>query len=1061
MNVDNLLEIKENGKISLYAEEIITNTYGEINFLKGFCNNAFINFLRTNNIKKIFSFDYDFRSYSFGINTTNVTFKTSKLKKSDLYQIVVFSEKYSESDKVIGVIKLNEFRTAYEKIKENRPDLNDFKNDLISNRLFRVPRFKNELFLLDKVQNIIFNTIKKTTTIPFLKEWCPYIIENSDSINNNYYNNASFHYVSDINNPDNIFLFSFTISEPLLIRAISQGLSSGAININGTNSVSKEFALNIKNLEDYLKNFSGKLIDKATESFAPRFNPAVDEFTTKEKDYFEYMSQVGSLKMFNAQQNVVGAISRSLKEMNSALLVGELGCGKTSLAIASTYINAKKKNPTNIVMCPGHLVEKWAREIERLYPGSHAVIVEDFNTILKYDKEIKNKNRRYPLFLVISKDTAKTNYVERPAVDFDAKNMRFICPDCGSDIIFCGKKISYSNIKIGDNVLVKANNVLQLLKAFTSKNEFNSFCNTITNYNCKNKRLKKNKNDSNSISTIQGHKYSFATCGSSLWTVTTKKESKWKKYPKIGFLHDDMIPIIKRSYALCNSKSDKSDIDNFVIKAYNSIIEVENNETKEISPRRYSIARYVRQRYKGLIDYLIADEVHLYSSSTSAQANAFGDFVHTAKKTIALTGTLLNGYANSIYHILFKMFSRSFMKSGFKYESESAFVDQFGVKKTSITYETIGFRERITRKSSISPGVSPELFTKFLLDKAIFISLSDISTGLPKYTETAIPIKMDELTKKGYTTATENLKRYFSDRENNDKKLSVAFQAAQKLSIYPDQPYLVSPIVNPDNFTETLVSFPDAIDSKNRKDFMSEKDAKILEITRNKIEKGENVLIYVNFVNKTDCVKRLEKIFKLADIKACTLTSSVSAKDRERWIDEKVRAGYRVLICNPTLVETGLDLLSFTNIIFYQVGYNLFTMRQASRRSLRLNQPNDVNVYFLYYENTAQEMVLSLMANKLQASMAIEGKFSEEGLSAMSNNDNILTRLANSLIDDIECKIEEGTFSSGLEAEKDDGSRFKMVYILNKSDKAFRKSFFSSNKKPKTYKLEKLVASVV
>lgn len=205
-------------------------------------------------------------------------------------------------------------------------------------------------------------------------------------------------------------------------------------------------------------------------------------------------------------------------------------------------------------------------------------------------------------------------------------------------------------------------------------------------------------------------------------------------------------------------------------------------------------------------------------------------------------------------------------------------------------------------------------------------------------------------------------------------------------------------------------------------------------------------------------------MFKRANIKSCTLTASIPAKDREEWIDTKVREGCRVMICNPRLVETGLDLLSFTNIIFYQVGYNLFTMRQASRRSLRLNQPNNVNVYFMYFANTAQETVLSLMANKLQAAMAIEGKFSEEGLSAMSNNDNILSRLASSLVEDIEYKIEEGDFKTAFKAEEDDGSRFKMVYILDKANTMstnsiyFRKATKTDRKVAFSDKIQSVIA---
>jgi SNF2 family DNA or RNA helicase len=234
------------------------------------------------------------------------------------------------------------------------------------------------------------------------------------------------------------------------------------------------------------------------------------------------------------------------------------------------------------------------------------------------------------------------------------------------------------------------------------------------------------------------------------------------------------------------------------------------------------------------------------------------------------------------------------------------------------------------------------------------------------------------------------------------------------------------------------------------------KDQKVLDIVQEKLEKGENVLIYVNYVNKTECVERLERILKEFNIKTCVLDASISASRREEWIDKKVKEGYRVLICNPTLVETGLDLLAFTNIIFYQVGYNLFTMRQASRRSLRLNQPNDVNVYFLYYAGTTQEAVLSLMANKLQASMAIEGKFTEEGLNAMSNNDSILTQIAESLVQNIEHKVEIGTFSSGIgRPEDDDGSRFKLIdMIMNKKKKELVYSFVKSCNKKKVVKTE-------
>jgi hypothetical protein len=130
------------------------------------------------------------------------------------------------------------------------------------------------------------------------------------------------------------------------------------------------------------------------------------------------------------------------------------------------------------------------------------------------------------------------------------------------------------------------------------------------------------------------------------------------------------------------------------------------------------------------------------------------------------------------------------------------------------------------------------------------------------------------------------------------------------------------------------------------------------------------------------------------------------------YITKEVNKGAQVMITNPSLVETGLDLLDFTTIIFYQIGYNLSTMRQASRRSWRLSQTKDIQVYFFYYMGTIQEQALSLMATKLQAAQTIEGNFSEEGLKAMSNNEDVLTQIANNVVDGIKQVVDLEAFKS-------------------------------------------------
>lgn len=138
------------------------------------------------------------------------------------------------------------------------------------------------------------------------------------------------------------------------------------------------------------------------------------------------------------------------------------------------------------------------------------------------------------------------------------------------------------------------------------------------------------------------------------------------------------------------------------------------------------------------------------------------------------------------------------------------------------------------------------------------------------------------------------------------------------------------------------------------------------------------------------------------------LTDKIKTTDREDWVQKKLASGMQVLIVNPSLVETGLDLNAFTTLVFYCMGYKLFTLRQASRRSWRINQKAPaVKVYMLYYEDTMQQKCLKLMASKLAVAGLIEGNFSEEGLAAMSDVQDMTSQMAKELMLGIRDNVED------------------------------------------------------
>jgi hypothetical protein len=105
-----------------------------------------------------------------------------------------------------------------------------------------------------------------------------------------------------------------------------------------------------------------------------------------------------------------------------------------------------------------------------------------------------------------------------------------------------------------------------------------------------------------------------------------------------------------------------------------------------------------------------------------------------------------------------------------------------------------------------------------------------------------------------------------------------------------------------------------------------------------------------------------------------------------------------VVIAHPRLVQTGLDLWSFPDIFFYETGYSIYTLRQASRRSWRIGQRANVNVKFFYYASTMQETCLRLMGKKLLVSLAMEGKFANDGLQSIDEGDDILMAMAKELV---------------------------------------------------------------
>jgi len=116
--------------------------------------------------------------------------------------------------------------------------------------------------------------------------------------------------------------------------------------------------------------------------------------------------------------------------------------------------------------------------------------------------------------------------------------------------------------------------------------------------------------------------------------------------------------------------------------------------------------------------------------------------------------------------------------------------------------------------------------------------------------------------------------------------------------------------------------------------------------------------------------------------------------------------------------------LDFPTIIFYQTGYSIFTLRQASRRSWRIGQDKPVRIHYLHYRGTMQERALELVGKKLSASLAIEGKLTADGLASLSSGEDMTLMLARALIEGAQIDGAESVWRSMNSRRVDPASCF-------------------------------------
>jgi hypothetical protein len=645
-------------------------------------------------------------------------------------------------------------------------------------------------------------------------------------------------------------------------------------------------------------------------------------------------------KPYPAQTLAIMGLVRRWQEAKAGAVIAECGTGKTLISLGAVQTHAENRPFTAIAMVPPQLVEKWCREAMLTLPRVRVFIIDGLRTPTKSNShhgvnEVKLRNKR------IVREGLRTNLTE-----------------------------------------------LRLRKTSPSaRKRWDSICSSPSLFVVGRDRAK--------LGYFWRHAYQVAHCGRYQGSVVNP-DSGSPVY--LGSDGERLLAMDFKKVKLSEMLGQEEGTNHARRPLYSALWQADGRKIRRFAPIDF-IGRYMND---GFFDYAIADEVHELKGGDTAQGNALGTLAASARHIAVLTGTLLGGYADELFNILFRLEASRMLEEGFEYGDAGvrAFTEIYGLLEKITVIEPADnacSEARVTTRVRHRPGASPLLFGRFLMSLGAFVSLEDISDALPPYREEIVSVEMDQPLQKAYEDMEEDIKKALREHRGNSSVASVALNA---LLAYPDRPYgfgdLIGREFNPE--TQRREPFLIAATPDLDENFVYAKERRLLEEIKSSLERGRKVQVYAVYTQKRDVTHRLESILAKEGIRVVVLTTEVAPELRESWYERQLRAGVQVVIAHPRLVQTGLDLWAFPDIFFAETGYSIYTLRQASRRSWRIGQRNNVNVKFFYYAGTMQEACLRLMGKKLLVSLAMEGKFATDGLQAIDEGDDILMAMARELV---------------------------------------------------------------
>lgn len=705
-----------------------------------------------------------------------------------------------------------------------------------------------------------------------------------------------------------------------------------------------------KQLGALMKTHGAQIAALTLQAYHPRYdlNPGAGELAVlnrlgKRRKPLPGQAEPGLLPV---QKHAAIALARTLRAHGVANAQGEMGVGKTTVGLA--VIELLNAYPA-LVLCPPHLVPKWIREAEEVIPGVRAKEVRkigkagevEVNEVQAFLDDYAAGNLGKKALAVVASTSAKMGPGWEPAVLASTvkgegrAQIRYVCPQCGQ----------FQVDEHGD--LVTEGEYFQ---------KHRRFCSGMVKGWQLDAQGSREKDEG-------GHPiWGLRPCRTALFTCT--------------------------------------------------------------NARRQSIAEYLLHHARGRFKLLVGDESHQYKAKASDRGVAFHQMAEACRHTLTLTGTLFGGRSTSLFWLLHRL--NPHVRQDFAFHDEMRWAARYGVlestrkrkvgDKTDEEDGTFTGHRRYRGDVHELPGVSPAIISR-LLHNTVFLNLKDLGVELPSYTEEVVELDMDEQQEEDYREMESTLRklakaqpRFLSvwlqwalARPNSafrdetvvlhlktphaNELLAMAQAILEEANAPEQEPPSPWSVAVADRLRQAAQKAEEAVHQRGKPGVLDlplmelpsvipgsgllPKERWLVEFCKVEKARGRRLLVYVRQTGTRDIQERLEAVMRRAGLRAVTLYSSVSPRKREAWLARNSHTD--VLLVNPKLVETGLDLVQFSTVVFFEIEYSLYTLWQSLRRVWRLGQMKPVKAVFAIYKNTLEAKALALMGRKMRAAQLLFG----------------------------------------------------------------------------------------